>query len=132
MNEVFDKTRQLADALMASEEYIQMKAAEDKAAQNPEAAELMSRYLEHKSALEGSLSSGSPDPEAIAAHKNAMDEIQARFREIDDIAAMQSARQSFDNLIDQVNQVLQFIITGRMDSDENCTGSCATCPGCHG
>ena len=41
MNEVFDKTRQLADALMASEEYIQMKAAEDKAAQNPEAAELM-------------------------------------------------------------------------------------------
>jgi len=134
MNAVFEKTRELGDALMQSEEYLAMKAAEDTAMANAEAAELMSRYLEHKTQLEETLHSGNPDPEVISAHGAAMEDIQRRFQNVPDIAAMNAARENFDSLINQVNQVLRFIITGEMDNPDEqggCTGSCATCPGCH-
>jgi len=51
---------------------------------------------------------------------------------MDDIVALTEARGEFTGLINQVNQVLQFIVTGRMDDPEGgCSGSCATCGGCH-
>ena len=132
MNAVFEKTRELAEALMQSEEYIAMKAAEETAMANAEAAELMSRYLEHKSQLEETLHGGNPDPEEIARHGDAMETLQGQFQAVPDIVAMNKAREEFDRLIGQVNQVLQFIITGEMgDPEDGCTGSCATCPGCH-
>ena len=132
MNLVFEKTRELGEALMASEEYKAMKAAEDAAMANAEAADLMSRYLEHKTKLEEILHSGNPDPDAIGELGAAMEELQGQFQNVPDIIEMNRAREEFDSLINQVNQVLHFIITGEMEeSGEGCTGSCATCPGCH-
>ena len=46
MDAVFQKTRELGQALIESEAYQQMKAAEDKAARNQEAADTMNHYLE--------------------------------------------------------------------------------------
>ena len=60
-----------------------------------------------------------------------MDEAQARMQMIDDIIALTQARNEFNGLINQINQVLQFIVTGRMDEPEGCSGSCDTCSGCH-
>ena len=132
MNMVFEKTRELGEALMASEEYIAMKAAEDAAMANAEAADLMSRYLENKTKLEDILHSGSPDPDAISELGEAMETLQGQFQNVPDIIEMNRTRQAFDNLINQVNQVLHFIITGEMEEGgEGCTGSCETCPGCH-
>ena len=132
MNMVFEKTRELGEALMASDEYRAMKAAEDAAMANAEAAGLMSRYLETKSKLEEILHSGEPDPEAISELGSAMEDIQGQFQNVPDIIEMNRARDEFDNLINQVNQVLHFIITGETEENtEGCTGSCATCPGCH-
>lgn len=133
MNAVFEKTRELAEAIMASEEYAAMKAAEDKAMDNKEASELMAQYIEHKNQLE-ELQNKEPDPAALANHMQAMEDIQSKIQEIPDIEALTQARGSFSSLIDQVNQVLRFIITGQMDEEggeEGCTGSCATCHGCH-
>ena len=48
---------------------------------------------------------------------------------IDDIVELNRARNEFTELINQVNQVLQFIVTGNMEEAANCTGSCATCGG---
>ena len=44
MDMVFQKTRELGEALLASEIYQRMKAAEDKAMPNQEAAEAMSHH----------------------------------------------------------------------------------------
>ena len=54
MSEVFVKTRELAEALMRSEEYLNMKAAEDVAIQNEEAAGIMAQYMEKQQELEAS------------------------------------------------------------------------------
>lgn len=135
MNTIFAKTQELGDALMQSEEYKAMKAAEEVAMKNTRAAELMTSYIEHKTQLEALTRVPSPDAAAIAEHSQAMSDLQSEIQSIDDIVALTQARDEFSNLIDQVNQVLRFIITGQMDEEGGeeggCTGSCATCAGCH-
>ncbi len=135
MNAVFEKTRELGQALMESEEYLAMKAAEDVAMANQEAADLMAQYLERKEQMEDLMRAGTPEPTRIAELGSEMEDIQKRIRETPDIQALTLARQKFDGLINQVNSVLQFIITGQMDDPDaepegGCTGSCATCRGC--
>ncbi len=131
MDNVFAKTRELGQALLESEIYQNMKEAEDRAMQNPEAAQVMSSYLEKRTRLQELMQSENPDPGAMKRLSDEMDEAQERLRMIDDVMALNQARNEFNALIGQINQVLQFIVTGKMDDPSGCTGSCDTCAGCH-
>ena len=130
MDQIFAKTRELGEALLNSEAYQKMKDAEEKAMQNVEAAEMMAKYLEKRGHIPDMMEQENPDPAAMQRLSNEMDEIQERLQMIDDIAALTEARSEFNSLIGQINQVLQFIVTGRMDED-GCSGSCDSCKGCH-
>lgn len=140
MSEVFMKTRELAEAIMRSEEYISMKAAEDVALQNEEAAGIMAQYMEKQQELEAVMMKGDPDVENMNRISGEMEALQKKLQETPDIANLTLARNAFTNLINQVNQVLRFTITGEMgdEADEcesagssGCSGSCASCRGCH-
>ena len=131
MDAVFQKTRELGQALMESEAYLKMKAAEDKAMQNEEAARAMGEYLEKRQALQRMMQSENPDPGALKRISDEMDEAQERLQMMDDIVALTDARNEFNALIGQINQVLQFIVTGEMQQPSGCSGSCASCSGCH-
>lgn len=131
MNQVFAKTRELGQALIESEVYQNMKAAEDKAMQNKEAADAMSKFLELRGQVQEMLAGENPDSAVLKKLSDEMDAQQERLQMMDDIVAMNEARGEFSNLINQVNQVLQFIVTGRIGSDDSgCTGSCSNCSGC--
>jgi len=132
MDTVFQKTRELGQALLESEAYLKMKKAEDKAMANEEAARTMSLYLEKRTELQELMQGENPDPGALKRVSDEMDDAQDRLQMIDDIAELTAARDEFNSLIGQINQVLQFIVTGNMEEPEGgCTGSCATCQGCH-
>ena len=130
MDNVFQKTRELGEALLASETYQRMKAAEDKAMQNAEAAGLMSDLLEKRAGIQQLMQQENPDAGALKRLSDEMDGIQEKLHMMDDIVALTEARSEFTSLINQVNQVLQFIVTGRME-EENCGGDCSSCGGCH-
>jgi cell fate (sporulation/competence/biofilm development) regulator YlbF (YheA/YmcA/DUF963 family) len=131
MDAVFQKTRELGQALMESNAYLNMKAAEDRAMQNEEAARVMGDFLEKRQQLQGLMQSENPDPGAMKRISDEMDAAQERLQMMDDIVALTEARNEFNALIGQINQVLQFIVTGEMQQPEGCSGSCASCPGCH-
>ena len=130
MDNVFEKTRELGEALLESEAYKRMKAAEEKAMQNAEGAEMMAAYLEKRGQIQEMMELENPDPGAMKRLSDEMDDIQERLQMIDDIAELTAARSEFNGLIGQINQVLQFIVTGRME-EAGCSGSCDTCKGCH-
>ena len=131
MDAVFQKTRELGQALMESDAYLNMKAAEDRAMQNEEAARAMGDFLEKRQQLQGLMQSENPDPGAMKRISDEMDAAQERLQMMDDIVALTEARNEFNALIGQINQVLQFVVTGEMQQPEGCSGSCASCPGCH-
>jgi cell fate (sporulation/competence/biofilm development) regulator YlbF (YheA/YmcA/DUF963 family) len=97
---------------------------------NEEAARLMGEMLEKRSAIQEAMHDANPDPAALKRMSDEMDEIQERLQMMDDIVQLTQARAEFNGLINQINQVLQFIVTGRMD-DGDCTGNCSSCGGCH-
>ena len=130
MDMIFQKTRELGEALLASEAYVRMKAAEEKAMKNEEAARLMSDMLERRSGIQEMMQQTNPDPAALKRMSDEMDDIQEQLQMMDDIVELTQARSEFNSLIGQVNQVLQFIVTGRMD-DGDCAGDCSACSGCH-
>ena len=88
MDAVFQKTRELGQALIESEAYQQMKAAEDKAARNQEAAESMNRYLQLRAQIQELLSRENPDSAALKRLSDEMDAEQDKLNMIDDIVAM--------------------------------------------
>ena len=130
MDQVFLKTRELGQALAESEVYKHMKECEERAMANKEAAETMGRYLEIRTTLQEMLSKPDPDSVAMKALSDEMDSLHTKLQNIDDIVEMTKAREAFNGLIGQVNQVLQFIVTGQLNEPEGgCTGSCSTCGG---
>ena len=130
MDMIFQKTRELGEALLESEIYTKMKAAEEKAMKNEEAARLMSEMLERRSSIQEMMQQTNPDPAALKRLSDEMDDIQEQLQMMDDIVELTQARSEFTGLINQVNQVLQFIVTGRME-EESCGGDCSSCGGCH-
>ena len=52
MDKVFEKTRELGEALLESDAYKKMKEAEERAMGNAVAAEMMAGYLEKRSAIQ--------------------------------------------------------------------------------
>lgn len=135
MNNVFQKTRELGQALLESPEYQTLKKAEAEAMKDPKAAEHMGRYLECKSEIEGMLAGETPDTERLKHLSDDMDASQKALQEIESVRHMTEAKQAFSTLIDQVNQVLRFIVTGDMGGEEEgagCSGHCGGCDGgCH-
>ena len=130
MDNVFKKTRELGEALLECDVYLRMKDAEDTAMANPEAARTMAAFLEKRGALQAMMQSDNPDPGAMKRLSEEMDDLQDRLQMVDDIVALNDARNAFNSLIGQINQVLQFIVTGRME-ESGCSGDCGACSGCH-
>ena len=98
---------------------------------NEQAAAAMSEYLEKRTELQAMVQGENPDPTVLKRLSDEMDEAQQRLQMMDDILALNAARDEFNGLISQINQVLQFIVTGNMEQPSGCTGSCSTCSGCH-
>ena len=131
MSKVTDCARALGEAIVASEEYKNMQVTEKAAMSDPAVTEAMSRYLELKEALGNLMCQPDPDPDLMARYGQEMDEVQQSMNNMPVVDAMTSARQQFSELMNQVNRVLEFIITGEVEQTGGCSGNCSGCSGCH-
>lgn len=131
MSKVTECARALGEAIVASDEYKNMQVAEDAAMRDPQVAAAMARYLELKEALSGVMCQSEPDPDTIARYSQEMDEVQQQMNAMPAVDAMTTSRQQFSEMMNQVNHVLEFIITGELPQSGGCSGNCSGCSGCH-
>lgn len=131
MSKVQDCARALGEAIVASEEYQNMQLCEKAAESDPAAAEAMGRYMELHAAVNQEMGNEEPDAEKIARLGREMDELQQTLGALPSVEAMTAARQRFSGLMDQVNKILEFIITGDVQEGGGCSGNCGACGGCH-
>ena len=131
MSKVQDCARALGEAIVASEEYQNMQLCEKAAESDPAAAEAMGRYMELHAAVNQEMGNEEPDAEKIARLGREMDELQQALNALPAVEEMTAARQRFSGLMDQVNKILEFIITGDVQEGGGCSGNCSSCGGCH-
>lgn len=131
MSTVTECAKALGKAIVASEEYKNMQITEKAAMSDPAVAEAMGRYLELKNRIDSVMSQADADPEEISRYGREMDELQQQLNAMPAVDAMTTSRQKFSELMNQVNRVLEFIITGEVAQEGGCTGNCGSCGGCH-
>jgi len=133
MNEVFLKTRELGEALLNSETYQLLQKAQETIAADEVAGALLDEYGVLQNEIGELLQSENADTATISAKNNRMMQIQQELAQNDTFAQFQQAQNDFAVLMNQVNQILRFMITGEFDEPSGCSpDACATCGGgCH-
>ena len=127
MDKVIECTRALGEAITASPAFAEMKLAEDGMAGDPAAAAYRERLDTLKTAHLQAVRSGNGDAAVIYAE---MEDLQRLISELPSVSRAMKAREAFSELMNRVNQVLEFAITGEVRENGGCRGSCSTCAGC--
>ena len=130
MEKVLNQAEQLAEAILESEEFIRMRLAEQAAMRDAAAAGLISEYSERRARVESLLASNDLDHKAL---NEAGEQLEATQKAIDDntmLKTMREANEKFTNMMQQVNKIIKFVVTGESDESDGCTGSCDSCGGC--
>ncbi len=126
MEDVMAKARELGEAIVESEEMKKYKEAERVQAEDENAATLMQEYNIARMNLAREMQKGTIDrAEAIKKNTEIFEEMVEKS---ETIKAYVEAKKEFDLLIQKMNQMLNFYITGQ---DPSCTHDCSTCGGCH-
>ena len=132
MENVLNQAEQLAEAILESEEYIKMRIAEQAAMRDEEASGLIAEYSERRSDVEKLLASNDLDHAALAV---AGEKLETAEKAVDDnmlIKVMRETNAAFSDMMQQVNKIIKYVVTGEMEQDEGCSGSCDSCGGgCH-
>lgn len=133
LNNVMQKAQALAEAILESEIYQGMKAAENRYMHDAEAINLTAAVNEKRSAVQDLLTANDMDHAALAAAGEALEEAEAAMNACAAVHELQDARRAFTTMMDNVNRILRLVITGETGDDEGsgCSGNCSGCTGCH-
>jgi ligand-binding sensor domain-containing protein len=81
--------------------------------------------------VENLLSENNLDKDVLSAAGDEMDASQKKMNDYPMIKAMQTARADFTNMMNQVNTLIRFVVTGETEQPKSgCSGSCEGCSGC--
>ncbi len=133
MREVLTKAQELAEAILESEIYQEMKRQETAVRKDPEAAKALGNMIEKRQRVESILSSEKMDPETLAQASREMEEAEKRMNENEMIDKLKEKRKDFQTMMDNVNKILRLVITGETEEEKSgsaCGGNCSGCSGC--
>ncbi len=131
MKKVLEQAEQLAGSILDSEEFIRMRLAEQAVTKDEEATRLIADFIEKRQRVENLLSSNNLDKGELSSASDDMDASQKKMNDYPMIKAMQTARADFTNMMNQVNTLIRFVVTGESEQPQSgCSGSCDGCSGC--
>lgn len=123
---VIDKARELGEMLQESDEMKAYKEAEAVQKADEATQEAMSEFNLNRLNLARDMQNGKLSREdAVAKNNEAYEALLEKAPLIKDYV---EKKKIFDGLVAQVNQIINFYITGSTGS--GCSGSCSTCGGC--
>ena len=129
MAEIFEKARELGVAIMESEEFKKLKQAEQDQENDAEALQLLADYSTLRSKLADDINKGEIGEERMAQIREELEEAYQKMTTNDHITAYINAQRTFQAIIDQMNSIISYHITGQLPG--GCSGSCSSCSGCH-
>ena len=127
MAEIFEKARELGEAIIESEEYKELKKAELEQENDEEAMALLKEYSELRTSLAQEIQKGDISEEEMASIRERLEEAYEKVTTNDHITAYINAQRTFQAIIDQMNNIISFHITGKMPG--GCSGNCSSCGG---
>ncbi|MEN8905033.1 MAG: YlbF family regulator [Clostridiales bacterium] len=126
--EIFNKAKELAKMIEESKELSDLKTMEIKVYEDEDSKTLTEEYSEIYNKFTSALNN--QDEEEIALLKESYSEIMNKINENELTRTMFEAKEEFDKMIETINKIVNFAITGNEEDSSKCsTGSCS-CSGC--
>lgn len=124
--DIFKKVRELGEMIQDSDEMKKMKDAELVQENDDTAREELKAFNMNRMNLARDMQNGKLSrEEAVEKNNAAFDELCAKAPAVKNYI---DAKKDFDAMVEQINQILNYYITGM---DPACTHDCSTCGGCH-
>lgn len=124
--DIFEKTRELGEMIRASKEMEEVKAAEAAQEADETAQTLLKEYNLKRMNLVRDMQAGKITHEEAVKQNSELFEATIANNEI--IAAYIEKKKQFDGMVNEINQILNYYITGQ---EPGCTHDCSSCGGCH-
>lgn len=130
MSQIFDLAAQLGDALKADERMVKFAEAKKTYASDASLQKAMVEYDVQQKALQAEVGKPEHDTMLIDAIQKRIETLYHEIVEHPVYLALNEAQEAVNKLMNEVNGVITFHITGEMPS--SCTHDCSTCGGgCH-
>ena len=128
MSQIIEETKELGELIQACEEYKKVKDLEAKQQEDENAKTLMIEFNMNRMNLGRDIQNGKiTEEEAIQKNNEAFEKL---LKDSDIIREYVEAKKEFDRVINEVNGVLNYYITGQVPG--GCSHNCSTCGGgCH-
>ena len=131
MEKVLQQAELLAESILESEIYINMRLAEQAAMKDEKATQLIAAYSEKRQAVEMLLADANMDHGALAKAGEELRNVENAIDENEVLGKMRETNDAFSKMMQKVNAIIRYVVTGEEEHEEGCTGSCHSCSGCH-
>ena len=128
MEKVLSQAEMLAEAILESEEYINMRLAEQAAMKDEKANQLIAAYTEKRQAVENLLADANMDHGALSKAGEELQNVEHAIDENEVLNRMRAANEAFTAMMQKVNSIIRYVVTGE-EEQESCGGSCESCGG---
>lgn len=126
---VFETAKQLGEALHESEAYQNLMAAQAALQADQQAFAIMTGINALEDDIRALMEQPEQDEDAMREKMTLYRQLREQAGQNEVISTYQKANQAFQGIMDQVNKIITFHLTGST-GDESCSGSCSTCAGC--
>ena len=131
MENVLKQAEILAESILESKVFINMRLAEQAAVKDEKANQLIAAYTEKRQAVEALLADANMDHGALAKAGEELQNVENAIDENEVLNQMRATNEAFSEMMKKVNSIIRFVVTGEEEHEEGCSGSCHSCSGCH-
>ncbi|AGB40924.1 hypothetical protein Halha_0963 [Halobacteroides halobius DSM 5150] len=119
---IMEKAQNLADAIVNSEEYSNLRDAEAEVSKDESAQQLLQQYQAEQRKLQMAQMNGQEVNEDM---KNDLQALQAKMQENTKVKELMDAQQKFNKVMETVNKVISGALSPEEENDaEGCGGGC--------
>lgn len=136
--DVIELARQIGRELQRDEKYIALQVATQNADEDEDLQKLIGEFNLKKIALNNEASKETRDSEKIKTLNTEAMKIYGEVMATAKMQAYQNAQKALDNYIKRIQTIITLCAQGGNPEtadfdpdDENCTGNCESCGGCH-
>ena len=135
MENIIEKTRELAKLIQEDPAYKNLVAAREKNDNDAELQDLIGKFNLKRIELNQAMSESERNQDKINAADAELKEIYQKIMTNENMIAYDKATNEMSLIMNKINRIISGAANGEdpdtIDTEASCTGSCSSCSGCH-
>ena len=135
MENIIEKTRELAKPIQADPAYKNLMDAKERNDNDQELQDLIGKFNLKRIELNQAMSESERNQDKINAADAELKEIYQKFMTNENMLAYDKATNEMSLIMNKINRIISGAANGEdpdtIDTEASCTGSCSSCSGCH-